>query len=205
MSHPIREVAPGILFWSATHPNLGQDVSSYYLTGPRALLDPIMPPEGLDWFLTGPPPAAILLTNHHHRRDSRAFAERFGIAIRMCRDGAELFEDKEVAVEPFAFGETVLDGIVAHRVAERWPDETALEIPGARAVALADGVIRSGGELTFVPDAYMGDAEKEKRQLREGLGRVADSVDFDHLLLAHGEPVLGDGRDRLRAFVEAAG
>ncbi len=204
MAHPIREVASGILFWSASHPNLGEDVSSYYLTGSRALLNPIMPPDGLDWFLTGPPPAAILLTNHHHRRDARTFSERFGIPVHLCEPGAELFEDPQVRLEPFAFGATVADGITAHHVADAWPDETALHIPDARALAVADAVMRIDGEVTLVPEQFMDEPEVEGPQLRAGLARLVDELDFDHLLLAHGEPVLRDGRDRLRALLDAA-
>jgi glyoxylase-like metal-dependent hydrolase (beta-lactamase superfamily II) len=204
MAHPIREVASGILFWSASHPNLGEDVSSYYLTGPRVLLNPIMPPDGLDWFLTGPPPAAVILTNHHHRRSTRELAERFGIPVFLCEPGIELFEDPTVRLQPFAFGDTVLDGITAHHVADAWPDETALFIPDARALAVADAVMRVDGELAFVPEQYMDDPDVEGPQLREGVARLVDELDFDHLLLAHGEPVLNDGRDRLRALLSDA-
>ena len=203
MSHPIREVASGILYWSATHPTMGQEVSSYYLTGQRVLVNPIMPPDGLEWFLTGPPPAAILLTNHHHRRHSREFVERFGIKIHLVREGAELFEDKELPLEPFEFGDTILDGMRTFHIADSWPDETAVEIPDARAVAVADGVITELGGVSFVPDQFFGDPETEKRELADGLRRVAESCDFDHLLISHGPPVLGDGRDQLRAFLSS--
>ena len=47
------------------------------------------------------------------------------------------------------------------------------------------------------------EAEGVKRGLKEALARIAE-LDFDHLLLAHGEPLVGDGKDALRAFVEAA-
>ena len=46
----------------------------------------------------------------------------------------------------------------------------------------------------------MGDAEAEKRAILDGLAALAERLEFDHLLLAHGTPVVGDGRDRLRAF-----
>ena len=203
MSHPTREVASGILHWSATHAGIGEDVSSYYLTGARVLLNPIMPPDGLEWFFTGPPPVAVVLTNHHHRRDSREFAERFGIKVHLVGAGAELFEDPEVALEPFAFGDTILGGLTSHHVADAWPDETAIEIPGCRALAVADAVVRVDGQLSLIPDQYMDDPSVEKPQLVEGMQRLVDSVDFDHLLIAHGDPVLGDGRDQLRAVLSS--
>jgi hypothetical protein len=35
--------------------------------------------------------------------------------------------------------------------------------------------------------------------LRQAYRRLAE-LDFDHLLLAHGEPFVGNGREALRAF-----
>ena len=40
----------------------------------------------------------------------------------------------------------------------------------------------------------------ETDRLRDGFARLADEVEFDHLLLAHGTPVIGDARERLRRF-----
>ena len=70
-----------------------------------------------------------------------------------------------------------------------------------RALAIADGAVRweEGGPLGFVPDSLMDEPERTKRGLREAYRRLA-ALDFDHLLLAHGEPFLGDGREVLRAF-----
>jgi hypothetical protein len=39
-----------------------------------------------------------------------------------------------------------------------------------------------------------------KEGLRAAYRRLADELEFDHLLLAHGDPFVGDGRDALRAF-----
>ncbi len=88
------------------------------------------------------------------------------------------------------------------------PDETALEIPSARAVALADGVVRfdaPDAPLGFVPDFLLGDDPDDvRRGLRDSLERLL-ALDFEHLLLAHGLPLVGEGKERLREFVERAG
>jgi hypothetical protein len=52
------------------------------------------------------------------------------------------------------------------------------------------------------PDQFMDDPEAERRGIREGLARLATELDFEHLLLAHGTPLVGDGRERLREFAE---
>ncbi|MBA3262945.1 MAG: hypothetical protein H0T69_10855 [Thermoleophilaceae bacterium] len=40
----------------------------------------------------------------------------------------------------------------------------------------------------------------ESRGIRAGLARLVAELDFEHLLLAHGTPLAGDGRERLREF-----
>ena len=58
-----------------------------------------------------------------------------------------------------------------------------------------------GGPLAFVPDFLMGDdPEGVKAGLTTAFERLLE-LDFDHVLLAHGEPLVGDGSERLRAFV----
>jgi hypothetical protein len=197
----VEEIGPGIWHWSASHPRIGIRVHSYYLPGQRTLIDPIAPPEGLDWFDEhGPPPSQILLTNRHHYRSSGEFVTRFGVTVRCVREGMHEFEHGE-PVEPFAFGDELPGGIVAHEVGAICPDETALLVPACRALAIADGAVRpdEGASLAFVPDVLMDDPERTKESLREAYRRLG-RLDFDHLLLAHGEPFVGNGAEVLRAF-----
>ena len=86
------------------------------------------------------------------------------------------------------------------------PDESALLLPRVRAVAVADGVIRDGnGPLSFVPDEFLVDvpsqAQPVKRGLKSAYRRLAEE-EFDHLLMAHGNPWLHDGRAALRAWAK---
>ena len=83
------------------------------------------------------------------------------------------------------------------------PDEAALHIPSVDALGIADGAIRYGDELAFVPDQYMDDPEQDKADLKRGFGELADQLDFDVLLLAHGTPYPSGGRDALRRFAES--
>ena len=197
MAERIHEVLPGVLHWTAPHPTAGLDSGSHLLTAEGVLIDPIAPPEGIEW-LDDRGIAVILLTNRHHTRSAFDIQDRLGVPIRAPRTGMQdLPADR---VEAYEFGDELPGGIVPHAISETWPDETALAIPRHRAVAIADGVIDYEG-LGFFPDDLLGDdPEAEKQRLREGFARLAAEVDFDHLLLAHGAPVIGDGRERLRAF-----
>ena len=56
--------------------------------------------------------------------------------------------------------------------------------------------------LTFVPDSLMDDPEKTRTGLRAAYRRLLDELEFDHLLLAHGAPVLGTAKAELRALVD---
>jgi hypothetical protein len=197
----VREVAPGIWHWVEKHPSIKIPVSSYYLPAERVVIDPIVPSEGLDFFEERGAPTDVLLTNRHHYRSSGEFAERFGGTVRCVREGMHEFTHGEL-VEPFDFGDELPGGIVAHRVGAICPDETALHIPACEALAVADGAVRMkpGDPLVFVPDAYMDDPEETKAGLVESYRRLAE-LDFRHLLLAHGGPVVDTGRDALAAFV----
>jgi hypothetical protein len=196
----VEEIVPGLWHWAAPHPRIKIRVHSYYLSAERTLIDPIAPAEGLDWFAAHGPPSQILLTNRHHYRSSAAFVERFDASVRCVRVGLHEFEHGE-PVQPFDFGDELPGGIVAHEVDAICPDETALYLRAYRALAIADGAVRweEGGPLAFVPDSLMDEPEQTKQGLREAYRRVAE-LDFDHLLLAHGEPFIGNGREMLRAF-----
>jgi glyoxylase-like metal-dependent hydrolase (beta-lactamase superfamily II) len=93
--------------------------------------------------------------------------------------------------------------VIAHQVGGLSPDETALHVPSVHALAIADGAIRYGDELHFVPDNLMDDPEQDKADLRRGFSELADQLDFDVLLLAHGKPYPSGGRDALRRFAES--
>jgi hypothetical protein len=201
----VRELAPGLLHWTARHDQIEIDVSSYYLLAERVLLDPMLPVEGLDWFREHGAPRDVLLTNRHHDRHAWRLREAFGCTVHCIRNGLHELAGRG-PVEAFDFGDELPGGAVALEVDAICPDETALHIPAHRALACADGVVRWPGrdELTFVPDEYMDDPERTKARLCDAYRGLLD-LDFDTLLLAHGDPVVDGAKEALRAFVERGG
>ena len=195
-------MAPGLWHWAVPHEHIGIDVSSYYLERERVLLDPMIPPSGIEWFEDVGVPEHVLLTNRHHDRQAWKLRDAFGCTVHCVRNGLHELEGRG-PVEAFDFGEVLPGGVVAYEVDAICPDETALYVPGLRALACADGVVRlSGtGELGYVPDAYMDEPEQTKAGLREAYARLLE-LDFGLLLLAHGGPV-ANGKEALRAFVGA--
>jgi hypothetical protein len=198
----VHEIAPGVWHWTKAHPKIRIDVSSYYLGRERVLIDPLVPPGGIEWFDDHGKPEHVLLTNRHHDRDAWRLREAFGCVVHCIRNGLHEFEGRG-PVEPFDFGDALPGGAIAYEVDAICADETALHLPAHRALACADGVVRwrRRGELQFVPDEYMDDPERTKAGLRDAYRALAE-LEFDLLLLAHGEPVVGGARDALRAFVD---
>jgi hypothetical protein len=200
------EIAPGLYDWSAYHEGIGAQVHSHYALDSATLIDPMVPPEGLEWFeRRGAPPERIVLTNRHHYRQSDRFVERFGCEVLCHEAGLHEFEGTGRDVRGFAFGDELAPGVVAHELGALTPEETALHLGvGAGALAFADGLVRGRhGELGFVPPGLMGeDPEAVRAGLRAALARLAE-LEFDALLFAHGPPVHAGGRSGLRTFLEA--
>lgn len=135
----MREIAPGLFHWTAFHERIRAEVSSYYASDPGVVIDPLLPADPdqvLGALASHGPPRAILLTNRHHYRHSRRLADEFGIPVRASRPGMHEFSPDQ-GVEPFEFGAEPVPGVVAHEVGAICPDETALFIRAARALAIA--------------------------------------------------------------------
>lgn len=177
------------------------DVSSYFFEAERVLLDPMIPPEGLDWFQEHGKPEHVLLTNRHHDRQAWRLREHFGCTVHCVRNGLYELQGRG-PVEAFDFGDELPGGAIVHEVDAICPDECALHFPAHRALACADGVMHYGGELGFVPEEYMDDPPATKRGLREAYRRLLE-LDFDLLLLAHGSPISAGGKEALRRFASA--
>jgi hypothetical protein len=197
----MREIAPGVFHWKALHPGIRMQVSSYFLADEGVLLDPMRPAEGLDWFDEHSPPAAVVLTNRHHYRQSAEFVDEFGCEVYCHRAGLHEFTEEQ-QVEPFDDGDEPVPGVHVKHVGSICPDEVAIHIPRAKAIAFADGVVRwkPDAPIGFVPDSLFDDAEKDKAGIREAC-RALLGLEPEHLLLAHGDPIVGGGTAALQAFL----
>jgi len=206
----MRELLTDIFHWRAEHPDIHVVVDSYYVASlePACLIDPLEPVEGLAWFDGREPPRHVYLTNRLHERHCRTFVDAFGCAVWCHRSGLHEFADSELEVRPYEHGDELPGGIRALEVAIICPEETALHIPLAGGLlSIGDAIMRdSANNLGFVPDYLIGDDPPAiKRGIRDALLRLCEEQVFDHLLLAHGEPIIGDGKEILRRFLEGLG
>jgi glyoxylase-like metal-dependent hydrolase (beta-lactamase superfamily II) len=201
----MNEILPGVFHWTARHPKIGFDVSSYFISESGTVLDPMTPSEvGMDWFESAGPVQLVALTNRHHDREAKAFVEEFGLGPVLVPDsGLHEFTDKALDVRGYAAGEEIIPGILAHEVGAICPDDMALVIRSAGALAMADGLVHFEDGVRFVRDDYMDDPEQTKRELHGSLEQLLD-IDFDTLLFAHGQPIVGGGKQALREFLAGA-
>lgn len=197
----MQEVLPGVYHWNAVHPKLGIEVSCHFDSGSGTAIDPLLPEAGIAWF-EAHQPRRVVLSNRHHLRHSEQIAARFGCPILCHHSGLHEFREGP-DVRPFSFGEELADGLLALDMSAICPDDTVLRIDsGEGALLFADSLIHYG-ELGFVPDQLIGeDPEGVKRRARQLASELLGQR-FDNLLFAHGAPLIGGGKDALRAFCEA--
>jgi glyoxylase-like metal-dependent hydrolase (beta-lactamase superfamily II) len=90
-----------------------------------------------------------------------------------------------------------LGDLVIYHVPGHAPGLVALLHPGDRALICGDTFMNRGGKLSdpFAPFTYdMGLNHQSQARLV--------TLDFDHLIASHGDPILNTGRQQARAFVE---
>jgi hypothetical protein len=197
----MREVLPGVLHWTTFHEGIGVRVSSYYVEPAGALIDPRMPDEGADWLAGRARPQQVVLTSGLHVRHAAQFADAFGCVVRASPEALDRVGGN-LDAELYRDGDEIAPGITALRIGALCPDEYALHVAVAEgAIAFADALHSYGDEIGFFSDDLLGDDPAAvKAGLRDAL-RALLARDFDHLLFAHGEPIIGGGKAVLRAFL----
>jgi hypothetical protein len=204
-----REILPGLWHWRDRHPVIDAQVDSFWLPGEGIVFDPLLPPgEGLARFESAGEraPHTIVCSNRHHARHTAEYVEAFGCRVLVPAAGRHEFEGRSYPIEPYEPGDE-LEGVArVVAIAALCPDDMALVLPGFDAVLFADAVVRGAGEkIGFVPDSLMEDPERDREKMLGELRRLLEEISFSNLLMAHGGPVLRDGRERLEQMVQAGG
>ncbi len=195
----MEEIIEGVFHWKAVHPNTNSEAGCHFIAGSGTAIDPLLPGEGIEWF-DGRGVKRIVLSTRHHMRHAPEIAERFGCPILSHESGLYEFKDGP-AVEGFAFGDRLAADVVALEMNSISPDDTVLRIEqGGGALLFADSIVNRAHSV-FVSDGLIGDdPEAVKAQILAQCKGLLDER-FEHLLFAHGDPLLGGGRPALQAFV----
>ena len=199
----VRRIADGLWRWTAPHPewtptaDWPRDVGCVLWEAPDAvvLVDPLVPAEAderrrfldhldADVERVGRP-VAVLLTCEWHRRSADELAGRYGASVlsRPAPDAA------------LPAGVRAVD-------AGAGPDESVLLLSGAGAVVPGDTLLGDGrGGVTLCPEGWLGGATHA--DLAAALRPLLDEP-VEHVLVSHGEPVVGAGLAALRAALAGA-
>jgi len=121
-----------------------------------------------------------------HKEESKAIEERTGIAVDL-----EL-EDGQVL--PYCGG-TVIVHVPGHTAGN-----ICLYLKEKGAIIAGDTLFMLEGKLSPPPDQYCKDPEMARRELR----RLLD-LDFDSILVSHGEDLWSKGKAELRKLMERLG
>jgi hypothetical protein len=218
MSETPDELAKDLWRWTARHPEwhpgeFGSEVASFALRtgGDTILIDPLLPPdekpvlELIERILGDR--LSIMITIPYHVRSSEEIWRRFkrhsDTSIWGHTACAKRLDDGSVLTE--LSPETELPaGITAHQIGKPRRHEMPLHIPSHKALAFGDAVAETDGRLV-VWAASKVDAKLERFH-RERFNPTLEpllELEFDRVLVTHGQPVTKNGRAALRKALRA--
>jgi hypothetical protein len=140
--------------------------------------------------------AAIIRTCHWHQRSIAEAATRYGADVWAKPPPAAV--PRHPFDHPATNGQEILGALLAFEM-ERG-DEIALWLPVQAALLFGDAMLRSAaGELRTCPDSWL-QPNGGPARLRSLLGGLAE-LPVEHVLVSHGQPVLGNGLMSLQAAI----
>lgn len=203
--------------WTARHPEwhpgeFGAEVACFAVRAgdDTVLIDPLLPPE--------PDPVldlveknlgtrlSILITIPYHVRSSEEIWRRFGDRAETAIWGhpacATRLADTTAfnALDPDA---ELPAGITAHHIGKPRRYETPLHVPSHRALVFGDAVAEVNGRLVVWATAKVD--PKVERFHRERFNPTLEpllELDFDRVLVTHGEPVPKNGPAALKQALD---
>jgi glyoxylase-like metal-dependent hydrolase (beta-lactamase superfamily II) len=144
--------------------------------------------------------ARIVLTNRNHFRAAAKVKERTGAVVHVHPADAEFVRAKGTPVDAAIESGQRIGPFVAIDAPGKSPGEIALHWPERRLLLVGDACVgKPPGALALLPAQVIDDLPQLQRTLR----RIAETVDFETLLVGDGAPLLSGGRDALRRLVAA--
>ena len=193
----LQEVRDGVLVWEAFSPHHKVELTSSAIVadGNLYVFDPIPLMEELLRSLkaTGLP-RAVILTNENHFRNSEDLRNRWKIPV-LAGHGAEFEGQPTTWLMP---GEDLYDGFRVFRLEGGAGGELAFFHPDSKTLIVGDVLFNLPGHgFGVLPDRYCTDRPKLLQQLRKLL-----TLDFDLLVMAHGQPIKDDPAARIKELLD---
>jgi hypothetical protein len=218
MSETPEKLAKDLWRWTAWHPEwhpgeFGSEVACFVLRSgaDTVLIDPLLPPDpepvlGLIEDNLGDR-LSILITVPYHVRSSEEIARRFANDAETGIWGhpacANRMDDTSSLhhLEP---GDELPAGITAHAIGKPRRHETPLHVPSHAALVFGDAVAETGGRLVVWATSKVD--EKVERFHRERFNPTLEpllELDFDRVLVTHGQPIAKGGKKALRKALDS--
>ncbi len=210
----MEQIADRIWRWTARHPEWhpgrwGEEVASYALPGRgrTVLIDPLAPDGDeefwtrLDGVVAGP--VTVLITIGYHVRSAKAACARYpGAAVWGPRNACERLSDRS-AFHELAPGATP-PGVRAYHIGRPRRTELPVLVESRAALAFGDAIVGTDDGLRMWCNQPV-DGRRARFYAERFGPSVAPILDepFDHVLVTHGPAAIGDGREALRAALEA--
>ena len=216
----IEELTTDIRRWTAPHPEWrpriawAQEVACFAVTAGDDLLlvDPLAPADEEPFWIeldrlvadSGARRLAVLITIHYHVRSAGLVYRRYRDRLDVSVHGHPSISDGRlgagVPLTPIEPGEPLPGGAEAFAIGKPRRRETPIYLPSARALAFGDAVVGVDGELRVWETSE--NREWYDQRFLPTLRPLLD-LDLENVLVTHGPPVIGGGRDRLRRGLEA--
>ncbi len=214
----MEELSDGLWRWTARHPEwhpgeFGAEVACFAARAgdTTLLIDPLLPPDpqpvldaiegALDDRL------AILISIPYHVRSSEELWRRYRKDAETTIHGhpaaAKRLKDRSAfrAIEP---GVPLPGGVTAHTIGKPRRYEMPIHVPSHGALVFGDAVAETDGRLVvWATDKVDAKVERFYRERFNPTLEPLLELDFDAVLVTHGQPVLEGGRNALRAALNA--
>ncbi len=215
MSGRPARLAKGLWRWTARHPEwhpegFGSEVASFALATPEAtlLVDPLLPADPAPALelveRIGAERVAVLVTIPLHVRSAEELRDRFARVTIHGHPACARRLHNTRGFEPIELGRPLPGGALAFAVGSPRRQETPLLLPSHRALVFGDAVAEQKGRLRVW--AMEPVDERVERFYRERFNPTLKpllELDFERVLVTHGEPVMKEGRRALRSALRS--
>ncbi len=192
------QLADGAYAWSTFNPEKKFNFNGHILRTSEGsvIVDPVpFSADDLAYIeAAGLKPDALVITNRNHLRERESVLKRWKIPTILHTSEVE---EAEIAPEQTVKNGDKIYGLVCVHLPGKSPGEIALYWPQRRLFLLGDALIAPRGKLKTVPVEKQDDPAALQRSLE-----LLRTYDFDYLLVGDGDPLLGDAKTAVVAFLD---